>query len=403
MIYILVPEQARRMQRALDLLEHDHEWCDTWSATNNRHELPQDHWNCLTVVEPWFMTQLVRANGIDHVLAYADRNWIIIGNDIMNSSCWRTFGEIAPIYRELAPLFDHKRIYRLCDDSSPQSREIPILSSWWYKLDIGSLVAPHLNQPLPRENRFFAAVNAYRPWRQLFLELVNQQGLCANNYVIYHGHQGSDSLKSNLVQQDMLSDWIPRRLPWPEHIEYEACYINHWYRQFALELVVESTAHESLVTEKTVRPILGQLPFVTMAGAGHLAYLRSIGFRTFEGLIDESYDSETDRTTRMHMVVQVLKNLADQPNGFLELYKRSTEIRQHNFQHLFYMLGRQDLDYSISLQKFIDQCKIPTSTTPDPSWKITKKEYYQSQVANNRGPWLTVDSGKDHYLNKDKQ
>jgi len=400
MIYVLQPESSRRFMRALDLLEHDYEILDCWNSDHQRHQLPQ-HQDCLLLVEPHFMVNLVRSNGIDHVLRYADRNWIIVGNDIMNSSCWRTFNEIAPAFTDIEKLFEHPRVYRFCDDAAPGEREIPILSSWWYALDIGSTVAPCLNQPVTRQNQFFAVVNAYRSWRQTFLEMIYQQDLCNTNHVVYHGHRGSDDMAAELATHKIMSDWVPRRKPWHQHIEYEAGFINQWYRQYSLELVVESTAHESLVTEKTVRPILAMLPFVCMAGAGHLAYLRSLGFQTFDTHIDESYDQEHDLVSRMHKVSQVLKDLATVHDGFINFYHNTQSIREHNYNHLFWLLGRQNLDYSISLQKFIDQCKIPTSMTPDPSWNTSKSEYYQSMVNSNLNPWLAIDSGKDHYLNKE--
>jgi hypothetical protein len=48
------------------------------------------------------------------------------------------------------------------------------------------------------------------------------------------------------------------------------------------------------MTEKTFKAIALEMPFVLVASAGSLAYLREYGFRTFAGIFDESYDTETD-------------------------------------------------------------------------------------------------------------
>jgi hypothetical protein len=403
MIYVLQPESAVRFQKALDLLEHDHTWCDTWNEHTCMHELPQHHQDCLTMVEPYFLAQMVQTMGFDHVRGYADRNWLLIGNDIMNSSCWRCMSSISPAYAPLEPLFGHPRIWRFCDDAHAQPQEIEILSSWWYALDIGSLVAPRLQHDVDRKNQFFAMVNGYRPYRQQILDLVHSKGLLETNFVIYHGHQGSADMASRLQQLEPFADLVGRRLTRDHNVQYEEAAISRYYSEYSCELVLESLVQESLVTEKLVRPILAQMPFVCFAGAGHLAYIQKLGFKTFHDMIDESYDQENSITKRIHKIVDVLVNLCKMPNGFLEFRSASKDILQHNFDHLFWLNGRKDLDYAMSLQKFLNQCKIPTSTTIHPSWNMNKNEYFSSQAAAKRGPWFDYPSGRDHYLtNKDK-
>ena len=397
MIYVLQPESAARFMRALDLLEHDHEFLDCWNAQANAYQLP-DHENCLLMVEPNFMVKFVQQHGVQPVLDYANHNWIIIGNDIMNSSCWRSQGKPAPAFSGLMPLFDHPRIWRLCDDAHAEPKEIEILSSWWYALDIGGLVAPGLQSSATRTNKFFAMVNGYRPYRQNLLELADAQGLLEHNHVIYHGHQGSADMASRLQQQQPFADLRARRLSRDHHIYYEEAAVSENYAKFACELVLEALVEESLVSEKLVRPILARMPFVCLAGTGTLAYLRKLGFKTFHGLIDESYDQEPDLTKRSQLIVAVLAQLDQEPQGFLNFYTASEHIRQHNFDHLFWLKGRQDLDYAISLQKFLDQCKIPTTTTIHPSWQLTKREYYTKMSQQSAGPWFDHPSGKDHYL-----
>lgn len=401
MIYLLQPEAAQRFSRALDLLEHDHEFLDTWNPSTQRHELP-DHQDCLIMAEPRFMANFVRDHGLEPVLAYADKNWIIIGNDIMNSSCWRCQGQVSPEYQPLLPLFEHPRIWRLCDDADPQHQEIPILSSWWYALDIGGLVAPRLQPATTRKNQFFAMVNGYRSYRQAILNLADDCGLLANNFVIYHGHQGSADMATRLKTQEPFADLMPRRLSRDHHIYYEEGAISRYYSEFACELVLEALVIESLISEKTVRPILAQMPFVCFAGTGTLAYMQKLGFKTFGSLIDESYDQVTDIPTRIQKIVGVLQTLDQEPNGFLNFRSASADILQHNFDHLFWLKGRQDLDYAIPLQNFLNQCTIPTTTTIHDSWQLNKREYYTKMSADSRGPWFDHPSGKDHYLtNKD--
>ena len=44
------------------------------------------------------------------------------------------------------------------------------------------------------------------------------------------------------------------------------------------------------LTEKIFKPIVSKQPFMLLGAPGNLEYLRSYGFKTFDGIIDESYD-----------------------------------------------------------------------------------------------------------------
>ena len=101
-----------------------------------------------------------------------------------------------------------------------------------------------------------------------------------------------------------------------------------------LETVFDgSTIH---LTEKTLRTIACGHPFILVAGPGSLEYLRSYGFRTFDSIIDESYDQEIDPMRRLEKIcaeMTKLKNL-----GQTELqnwYLNAREIANFNRQHFF--------------------------------------------------------------------
>jgi hypothetical protein len=48
------------------------------------------------------------------------------------------------------------------------------------------------------------------------------------------------------------------------------------------------------LTEKVFKPIINFQPFLFVAFPGALQLLKELGFKTFDGFIDESYDNETD-------------------------------------------------------------------------------------------------------------
>ena len=96
------------------------------------------------------------------------------------------------------------------------------------------------------------------------------------------------------------------------------------------------------ITEKTFKAIALEMPFVLVAAAGSLEYLREYGFQTFDGILDESYDTETDDLRRVERVVQLLKDLDDLSVRERQQIHRACLPRvQHNYNH-FYRGGLAD-------------------------------------------------------------
>ena len=97
------------------------------------------------------------------------------------------------------------------------------------------------------------------------------------------------------------------------------------------------------ITEKTFKAIALEMPFVLVAPAHSLAYMREYGFQTFAGILDESYDEETDDIRRIEQVVKLLKDLDN-----LSVHERQQIHRaclprvQHNYNH-FYRGGFTDV------------------------------------------------------------
>jgi hypothetical protein len=72
-----------------------------------------------------------------------------------------------------------------------------------------------------------------------------------------------------------------------------AIYNNSYY-----SLICETHDHDWFLTEKTAKPLIAQRPFIMFGGHHHLAFLRQLGFHTFDQIIDESYDSEPNKFLR---------------------------------------------------------------------------------------------------------
>lgn len=91
--------------------------------------------------------------------------------------------------------------------------------------------------------------------------------------------------------------------------------------------------HKSL-TEKIFKPIVNYQPFLFVAYPGALKMLQDLGFKTFEGFIDESYDTEPDLNKRINMVYCEIKKLCKMSKQELHnWYWSMEEILEHNRNH----------------------------------------------------------------------
>jgi hypothetical protein len=104
-----------------------------------------------------------------------------------------------------------------------------------------------------------------------------------------------------------------------------------------LYLVTETvaTGQRLHLTEKTFKPIALGMPFVIVGTRGSLEYLRSYGFRTFEGIWDESYDQAPD-DVRVERIASLLRSLDELPvKAKQELFKAAHEVIEHNWNHFY--------------------------------------------------------------------
>lgn len=101
------------------------------------------------------------------------------------------------------------------------------------------------------------------------------------------------------------------------------------YNQTAYSLVCETNFDNQFVflTEKTVKPMIARRLFVTLGNQYHLAALRRLGFKTFDNIIDESYDTIEDHTRRHTAAMEQLKYLCEQDQAIV--LERAREAIEH--------------------------------------------------------------------------
>ena len=189
-----------------------------------------------------------------------------------------------------------------------------------------------------------------RDHRVLFLYNVFRHGLEHNHISAprtcqYEGVDiASIAQKYTNVYQDITTVFdqaaLPRLFEGEESQQMTSCWLGNWAEaQDSLIYVPTETVYfgrRQHITEKTFKAIALEMPFVLVAPAGSLEYLREYGFQTFAGIFDESYDEETDDILRVEKVVKLLKELDGVSLKERQGIHRACLPRvQHNYDHFY--------------------------------------------------------------------
>jgi hypothetical protein len=162
------------------------------------------------------------------------------------------------------------------------------------------------------------------------------------NYMHHHYHQHPETLK--IVDQCFLGikEILPLNLDdvylSPEQ-EYEMMLnpaMDHYYVDTYFSVVTETTHNRELegrfITEKTFKPIALRHPFVMIGPSHMLEALRELGYRTFNGIIDESYDQEPNEVKRIEMAVNEIERLSNLSGDELQNFiTQARDICFHNY------------------------------------------------------------------------
>jgi hypothetical protein len=142
----------------------------------------------------------------------------------------------------------------------------------------------------------------------------------------------------NLENQSLLSDCQIKSFNDVESTsDSSAVYNRQDYISTGMSVVLETVFDERIhLTEKTLRPIACGHPFILAAGPGSLALLRSYGFRTFAGYINENYDDIKDSTQRLDAICQEMKRIQQLPKKEKQkLLAICQDIAKFNRDHFF--------------------------------------------------------------------
>ena len=124
---------------------------------------------------------------------------------------------------------------------------------------------------------------------------------------------------------------------------------------FSLISETETSDQCIFITEKTYKAIYAGHPFIIWGNPGTLTYLRSIGYKTFPTLFDESYDNELDPVKRLEMIILQVKKFKNLNNNIKNiLINAQHDTLRHNYNNF---LKRWKLSFDIDIQYIIMDIK----------------------------------------------
>lgn len=189
---------------------------------------------------------------------------------------------------------------------------------------------------------------AHRSWFYLYLfkEGLLDAGLVSSND--YNGH--IPSIEGQEVPKDLLIEGaklLPRTINnTPNNDKDDQHYIRRILDQVCLDTWVSVVSEASFadeeqtifISEKMFKPIACMHPFIVVGNKGSLAKLREMGYKTFDGFIDESYDT-LPTFERFDAIINAIKKI-DAIEDKLSWYKSMEDVLQHNYNLLMTSTNR---------------------------------------------------------------
>jgi hypothetical protein len=201
-----------------------------------------------------------------------------------------------------------------------------------------------------------------REYRLSFVEKLISNGLVKNCKTSFnpvdqcmHYTNHCFTNKKFSIQNYQLENYLPLNT---YSAAASADYVSDDYDNTGMEIVLETLFDDTRLhlTEKTLRPIACGKPFMLVATAGSLQYLRDYGFETFGDVIDESYDAIADSKIRLDAIISEMKKIAAlDANDKQILYTKLHKIAQRNKQRFFNGLFDQVIEeYKTNLNQAME-------------------------------------------------
>jgi hypothetical protein len=201
-----------------------------------------------------------------------------------------------------------------------------------------------------RSHRFLCLSRTHKLWRSSVVSDLVKDGLLQDSLWSYQlvqmDDQDTNCIEIGLDQEwQTYHDWFLSRAPYHcdtadtvrqnDHRTVNESLYNSAYCNIILETNFDNGPSKGVfLTEKTFKAIKYAQPFVLVGAAGSLQALRNLGYRVFDNVIDNSYDTIIDNTQRWKVIKRNIE-LINCCQNMESWYQKCLPDILHN-QDLFY-------------------------------------------------------------------
>lgn len=191
-----------------------------------------------------------------------------------------------------------------------------------------------------RKYQFTALNRIHKWWRATILVDWLSRGFLDNSFWSYNGVGTDDNFEDNPLELYTINGLETSVIDFVNFTPYtcdefdsnqhnqHSQLVEKYFTESYIHLVFETffdvdQSGGAFLTEKTFKPIKHAQPFVIVGAAGSLQRLRELGYKTFDNVIDPSYDKIQNNTQRWHQLTKLVEQLhhSDLHQIYLDCYQ----------------------------------------------------------------------------------
>lgn len=222
-----------------------------------------------------------------------------------------------------------------------------IYRPWW----MFNLMNKNQYQDTNHSNKtldFDVLLGSKKPHRDFVMAKMQQSGLIDKSIVNYRSQftapvttdtklekhiatiLGDDNLNYPYISPNLKVDWEVA-----EEVQYSDSDKVPWgiFNQTKYSIITETKYNAFFCTEKTSKALLAKRLFVVFSCYQFLKNLKLMGFKTFDSVIDESYDEERDPCKRFDLAFEQVELLSKL--DYVDVYQKIQPILEHNHNRMF--------------------------------------------------------------------
>lgn len=216
----------------------------------------------------------------------------------------------------------------------------------WFKTTAGLYralpeVLASIDTSIIKPKRFDALLGSPKPHRKFVYDSVIDSGLTSHVVMTYGGQWSDDKFYAQdyFIYEPGTEVIDPANhrgtMDWARYHGHQ-CHLSQIipldiFNSTSYSIIAETDYDNrlSFFSEKTAKPIISRRLFIVFSGYRFLHNLRRLGFRTFDGIIDESYDEMPHGLERWNQAFEQVKRLCQADPG--KIRDDLEPIVEHNY------------------------------------------------------------------------